>query len=262
MNHEISQLDIPDRQLLASNTRPSIWTEIGEAQITHTIFGRAKVRIVRKNDNRHRIFWVTGIAALAIAVAAWQGWFTSRQPEEVQSSDQAAVSANEPVRAPETRSEKIASPETPPEAVKELRAPIRAEVDKPAIPESKPHQAQAPKLPPPKSANAGMSQSKPYLVQPKPVLAQPGPVITKPAAVKPQAVPSAGTQVIKAPAGTVTPVNSLSPKPGSTAVAATKPIAQTAASGAAAAIQLSDPLQKPADSTVDNPPSVPDNAQK
>ena len=135
MNHEISQLDIPDRQLLASNTRPNIWTEIGEAQITHTIFGRAKVRIIRKNDNRHRIFWVAGIAVLAIAAAAWQGLFTSQQPEEVQSSDQPAVGAKEPVRAPAIQSEKIASPEAPPEAMKELSAPIQAEIDKPAIPE-------------------------------------------------------------------------------------------------------------------------------
>ena len=122
MNHEISELDIPDRQLLASNAKPSIWTEIGEAQITHTIFGRAKVRIIRKNENRHRIFWVLGVVVLAIAAAVWQGLFTLQRSEEDQNTDQSSVSAKVPVRAPVTQSEKSASPETPAES---LGLPVR-----------------------------------------------------------------------------------------------------------------------------------------
>ncbi len=53
MSHEINQLDIPDRQLQASTaqSKASTWTDIGEAQITYTIFGKAKVRIIRKHDN-------------------------------------------------------------------------------------------------------------------------------------------------------------------------------------------------------------------
>lgn len=260
MNHEISELDIPNRQLLASNVRPSIWTEIGEAQITHTIFGRAKVRIIRKNDNRHRIFWVLGVAVVAIAAAVWQGLFTSQQPEEVQSADRPSVSAKEPVRASVTQSEKIASPETSPETMKELDAPIQPEVDKPAIPKSKPSQAQAPRLTEPKLANPEVPRKRPYMVQPKPNLAQPGSVTTEPGvAVKPQAVPYAGIQAAKAPTSTATSVNSISPKQsGPTAVSVTKPVPPTAASSPAVAIQFSDPLQKPADSTVDNPTTVPD----
>jgi len=106
-----------------------------------------------------------------------------------------------------------------------------------------------------------MTPTKPYVFQPKPVLARPVPAPTEPVAVKPQAVPYAGKQADKVPASTAPSVNSTSPKPGgSTAVAVTKPVAQTAASSPAAAIQFSDPLQKPADTTVDNPPRVPDSA--
>ena len=260
MNHEISELDIPDRQLLASNTRPNIWTEIGEAQITHTIFGRAKVRIVRKKDNRRLIFWVLGVAVLAIAGVAWQGLFTSQQPEEVQSTDQAAVSTKEPVRAADTQSEKIASPETPTGTVKELGAPIHAEVDKPVVPKNKPHQAEEPKLPEPKLANQEMPRPKP--TQPKPILAKPRPVITEQrVAEKPQVVPYAGSQAAKAPASTVPSVNSISQKPsGAAAVAVIKPGVTIAASSPAAVMEFSDPLQKPADSTVDSPPPVPGSA--
>lgn len=258
MHHEISELDIPDRQLLASNIRPNIWTEIGEAQITHTIFGRAKVRIIRKNDSRQRIFWVLGVAVLAIAAAAWQGLFTSHQPEEIQSADQPSVS--EPLRAPATESAKNASSETPVEAMKELGAPIQTEVDKPAIPKNKPHQAETPKLVEPKLAHPEMPRLNP--VQAKPVLVKPRPVITEQkVAEKPQAAPNAGSQAAKAPENTLPSVNSTSPKPsGATTGAVKKPVATTAASSPAAAMGFSDPLQKPADSTVDNPPSVPDSA--
>jgi hypothetical protein len=260
MNHEISELDIPDRQLLASNAKPSIWTEIGEAQITHTIFGRAKVRIIRKNENRHRIFWVLGVVVLAIAAAVWQGLFTLQLSKEDQNTDQSSVSAKVPVRAPVTQSEKSASPETPAEAFEKLRAPIQAEIDKPGIPKSEPHQIQAPKLPEPKLVNPEVSRPKPDMVQRKPLLAQPGPVTAeRGVVVRPQAAPYAGNREAKAPAGTATSVNSISPKQsGPTAVSVMKPVPQTAASSPAATIQFSDPLQKPVDSPVDNPAAVPD----
>jgi len=63
MSHEINQLDIPDRQLQASTaqSKASTWTDIGEAQITYTIFGKAKVRIIRKHDNARRTFLLTGL---------------------------------------------------------------------------------------------------------------------------------------------------------------------------------------------------------
>ena len=56
MWHEISQYDIPDRQLLAAKAQSSVGRrkDIGEAVITHTIFGKARVRIIREQDKIRR----------------------------------------------------------------------------------------------------------------------------------------------------------------------------------------------------------------
>jgi len=76
MGHEISQFDIPDRQLLAANSQPrvSIKSDIGEAKIIRTIFGRAKVRVIREQDRKRRAWLLTALVVTVIAVAAWQGW--------------------------------------------------------------------------------------------------------------------------------------------------------------------------------------------
>lgn len=76
MGHEISQFDILDRQLLATNSQPrvSIMSDIGEAKITRTIFGRAKVRVIREQDRKRRAWLLTALVVTVIAVAAWQGW--------------------------------------------------------------------------------------------------------------------------------------------------------------------------------------------
>jgi hypothetical protein len=103
MSHEINQLDIPDRQLQASTSqsKASTWTDIGEAQITYTIFGKAKVRIIRKHDNARRTFLLTGTAVMVLAALAWQVWFTSQQTEPQQSADPAStLSASELESAP------------------------------------------------------------------------------------------------------------------------------------------------------------------
>ena len=264
MNHEISQLDIPDRQLLASNARPSIWTEIGEAQITHTIFGRAKVRIIRKNDNRHRLFWFTGIAAIVLAAAAWQGLFTSQQAEQSPGADQPPVGIKEPASTPATQSEKNVTPVTPPEVTKELSVPIQAETDKPPIPpKSMPQQVHRPISPEPKFVHPEMPRLRPNSVQPEPIFAQPRPVTSEPqAAVRPQMAPA--NNAIKSPITTL-PANTSVAKPTGAvapALSATKPVAQPAASSPASVIQLSDPVQRPpAAPAPDNQPPALDNAQ-
>lgn len=84
MSHENSPLDISDRQLLPPAS-PSVWTEIGEAEITHNIFGRAKVRIIRKHDNARRALWL--VAIVAVAAIAWQGWLAFRPVDSSQSAD-------------------------------------------------------------------------------------------------------------------------------------------------------------------------------
>ena len=75
MGHEISQFDILDCQLLATHSQPrvSFMSDIGEAKITHTIFGRVKVRVIREQDRRRRAWMLTVLVVTAIAAAAWQG---------------------------------------------------------------------------------------------------------------------------------------------------------------------------------------------
>jgi hypothetical protein len=89
MMHEISQLDIPDRQLLPTNAQRGVnmWTDIGEARITHTIFGKAKVRIIRKHD---LLLTALMVMATAAAAVAWQTWSTSQQTELPQGADPAS----------------------------------------------------------------------------------------------------------------------------------------------------------------------------
>jgi len=85
MGHEISQFDIPDCQLLATNSQPrvSFMSDIGEAKITHTIFGRAKVRVIREQDRKRRAWMLTVLVVTAIAAAAWQGWTIFQQMQYV-----------------------------------------------------------------------------------------------------------------------------------------------------------------------------------
>jgi hypothetical protein len=85
MGHEISQFNILDRQLLAANPQPrvSIMSDIGEAKITHTIFGRAKVRVIREQDRKHRAWLLTVLVVTVIAAAAWQGWIIFQKMQYV-----------------------------------------------------------------------------------------------------------------------------------------------------------------------------------
>jgi hypothetical protein len=81
MGHEISQFDIPDRQLLVNNAQPRVdrLLDIGEARITRTIFGRARVRVIRERDKKRRAWLLAALAVIALAVAAWQGWIAFQQ---------------------------------------------------------------------------------------------------------------------------------------------------------------------------------------
>lgn len=104
MGHEISQFDISDRQLLATSARASMWSDIGEAKITRSIFGRARVRVIREKDKIIRVWLLATLAVVAIAVAAWQGWNAFQQSELlaplIPLSQRISISA--PVYQPET----------------------------------------------------------------------------------------------------------------------------------------------------------------
>ncbi|MGA7749518.1 MAG: hypothetical protein WCA63_05170 [Gallionella sp.] len=83
MVHEISQFDIPDRQLLETNAQPraGIRSDIGEAKITRTIFGGARIRVVRERDKKLRAWLLAALAVMALAAAAWQGWIALQKSE-------------------------------------------------------------------------------------------------------------------------------------------------------------------------------------
>lgn len=114
MWHDISQFDIPDRHLRASNSRPrvSMWTDMGEAKITQTIFGRARVRVIREQDKRRRAWLLTALVVIAIAAAAWQGWVAYQRGQNAAPP----LSLSERIRAgvPVIQSGGISPPATPP----------------------------------------------------------------------------------------------------------------------------------------------------
>ncbi|MGA7595087.1 MAG: hypothetical protein WCA64_07815 [Gallionella sp.] len=98
MGYEISQFDITDRQLLASDPQPKTakTSDIGEAKVTRTFFGRARVRVIRAQDRKRRTWLLTVLMAIAAALAAWQGWVVvqrvENEPPPVPLSERISVS--------------------------------------------------------------------------------------------------------------------------------------------------------------------------
>ena len=136
MSYEIGQLDIPDRELLPARARPrvSMSMEIGEAVVTHTIFGRAKVRIIRKHYSVLRTFWLTVIAVLAAAVAAaWLEWIASQQAGTLQGADAAPPMSASVQDAPLVQPENIPVPAAALPTTNEPAAPAPAGIGSPAI---------------------------------------------------------------------------------------------------------------------------------
>jgi hypothetical protein len=246
MSQDVNQLDIPDRQLLTSNARPSIWTEIGDAKITHTIFGKAKVRIVRRHDNTHRKLWLAGIAAIVVAAAVWQGLFTQRQTDPVQNEDlPPPTRAKEKVSPPAFQSENIASPAIPPAAIKEPDTQAQVETDKSAIiTKSASESAIDLQKNEPQFGKTPVPQPKPHMVQRRPVVAQPvkpQPLADgKPQATQPAAISASSNTIEASP-----PVKLPPPKLIVAPVTATPPVAPSqSASSPADIIQLTAPLGK------------------
>jgi hypothetical protein len=219
MSEQSSQPDLQDRQLIPARSRVSLSREIGEAVITHNIFGNAKVRIIRKNDKLHRAMWLLAlIGAGIVAAVVWQGWVSS-QP----------TVADVPMVAPGAEVAEVA-PASLPEAAPTLAAP--ALVD--AQPVAQPSIAHASTVPV-------------AVVSPRPLVA-PRPVI-----VKPQSAPQE-TGGLLAPTQFAT---SLPAKPAPRPVVAPAPVPrlQTAASSPAIAVPLSSPLAK--DSAAEVEPANP-----
>ncbi|MBI3480825.1 MAG: hypothetical protein HY016_10795 [Nitrosomonadales bacterium] len=75
MGKETSQFNLSDRQLRANPVQSrDVLTDIGEAKVIHTIFGRAKVQIIRKQDQVRRMWMLIALAIAALAAAVWGGW--------------------------------------------------------------------------------------------------------------------------------------------------------------------------------------------
>jgi hypothetical protein len=103
MGSEISQFEIQNRQLLAINSQPRVdmRTDIGEAKITHTIFGRAKVRVIRKQDRTRRIWLLISLVVTVVAAASWQGWAVFQEVQNAVIPPSQTVRVSAPVFEPE-----------------------------------------------------------------------------------------------------------------------------------------------------------------
>ncbi len=93
MKHEESRAD----QRRAAKAR--VWTEIGEAQITHTLFGKAKVRIILQRDKTRRASWLLAMLLTMLAAVAWLEWLAPQPTERTE-----IVDISLPVNATEQKS--------------------------------------------------------------------------------------------------------------------------------------------------------------
>jgi len=114
MAHEISQFDISDRQMLFSKTQSRTGTliDIGEAKVTRTIFGGAKVRVIREQDRIRRLWLLTTLLATSVAASSWHWWVAS---QEIPQNPPAPLPLSETIKvsAPTFQPEYISTPDTP-----------------------------------------------------------------------------------------------------------------------------------------------------
>ena len=83
MEHEISQFEIPSRRLLATGIPQGLrtLTDVGKAKVAQTIFGKAKVLVIREHArNRHRFLLAAAITTAIVAIAAGQLSQSDEQP--------------------------------------------------------------------------------------------------------------------------------------------------------------------------------------
>lgn len=185
MSHEISQFEISGHQLLESNELPKEgeWTDIGEAQVTETIFGKAKVRVIHAHD-KQRNAWLLialGLVVTVLSVTGWQWWNTSQpteaQPGEVSTS---SLSSKEPAATPAPQSVYSYSPYTSPTVVSVPKATPLPAISKPAIiAKSAPQPTPALKNPGQMPVKQVAPQTKPVMAPQTPIAVQAKPVTTQ-----------------------------------------------------------------------------------
>lgn len=137
------------------------WTVIGDAEITHTIFHKAKVRVNRA-ERKSRRFWLLGLlVAQAMAAAAWPWWVASHRTEPLQRTASPAPSrARIQVSAPVFNSEIINAAATPPPVLREPIVPPQTESSIPPAPGVSATQQ------PPGLKALGQMAAKPLIAQP------------------------------------------------------------------------------------------------
>ncbi|MBU0621507.1 MAG: hypothetical protein KJ795_06655 [Gammaproteobacteria bacterium] len=234
MNNEIGNLDLTDRQLLATGAPPrkSFSREIGEATITHSIFGRARVRIIRKHDNiRRSLWWIVLMVLLAlVALQVWLAWQQSEtaQIEDPASASVPAMQESVPDTAPPPVLETVVPPQPAAAVVKPqpVATPVPVIVPQSTTPKAVPGPNAAAQLPAPtplpKAVPGPSASAQAPAKTPLPQLQSAPP----PAPVVPKVIVPAAPKVI-APA----------------APPVVKPAPQPAASGVEAVETLSSPVQ-------------------
>lgn len=233
MSNENSQVEMPGIQLRESRTQPrvSLSREIGEAQITHTIFGKAKVRIIRKGDQARRYMMLAAIVVAVLAAAAWHGWLTFPQTGPEQSTAPAAdteVQASVPPPQPEN----VALPAAP--------SPVKVETVTPPATGINPPAASRKVVSPQPRDLQGEEQkvAKPLKAQPRLAPIKSNPVPAAPLMTgKPQIAPTAANKdVLKNQTEMPQPARVLPAKRPATPAATTP--APSAASNPAAVVPL------------------------
>ena len=247
--HEISQFDIPDRQLLASKAQPrsDMRMDIGEAKITRTIFGRAKVRVIREQDRKRRAWLLTVLALMAIAAAVWQGWISFQQMQ----SAAPPLSLNERIRVSPPAFQPEAIPEPPPSVRDRQRTQTQIVIDSMTT-----RREPAPK-PPLGLKSSGQLAEKSVTGEP---------LAAKPLTAKPQTAPlAANNSSAKNQADLQAPPKPSAPPQLSAPAAAALPATQSPANKAAAVAPPAEPLARettaPPSSAGDNQPPEPVKAQ-
>ena len=123
MEHELSQFEIPSRRLLANGAPlgECMPTDIGKAEIAHTFFGRARIRIVREQAKSHNKLLLFAVITAVVAGAVWHLSQQAEQPvEEVTPQP---INEKVQISAPEFQPEPAIPPVTQPAQPKQPTYP-------------------------------------------------------------------------------------------------------------------------------------------
>lgn len=163
MQYDMGRFDQP----LLDETQPKahVWTDIGEAEVESSIFGKAKVRVYRKRDEvRDALRW----SVLTISVVVGIVWLihdVSRQPEIV------VVAPPPPVAEAATP-----EPQVPVRAVPLITPRVMPSVAKTPLPQLQTQSAPVATKPVPRIPAVVAGASAPVAARPTPVAVKPAPV--------------------------------------------------------------------------------------